>query len=71
LHEFLEPHINNLNEQTDQWLKTNGYKPIIPVDIKKMQLHQEELNQQEELLAKERQANQELDSSQRRREDIK
>ena len=36
-----------------------------------MQLRQEELNQQEELLAKERQANQELDSSQRRREDIK
>jgi len=28
-----------------------------------MQLRQEELNQQEELLAKERQANQELDSS--------
>ena len=52
--EFLEPHVNQMNEETGQWLKDNGYAPILPVDIQKWLLQQEEKNQQDELRSKER-----------------
>ena len=36
--ELLEPHISAMDEETSQWLKDNGYAPILPVDIQKWQL---------------------------------
>ena len=63
--------MNAMNEECDQWLKDNGYAPILTVDIKKMLLQKEERDQQLELQRKETELKQELDNSQRRRADIR
>ena len=71
LKDFLNPQIEQLSNETDQWLKDNGYCPILTVDIKKMLLQHDKKTQQDQLKFQELSCSQELENSKARRRELK